>query len=358
VKTALDARLPASGTPLSVARYAAGGQPLEASPMTIDANGNVGVRTAAPAGGLHVVTDNVAGVQGDGRLERYANSASGTYWQHYRARGSLAAPARLQLHDISGGDEGLAWGRNAGDTADAWVSLGTLRFAVDSVDAQGRLGGRLNLHLSASASATPTAALTITQAGNVGLTNTASHDALAGTGATRTLVLGPGVAPSSSPPDTVQLTAVDRGGTALKRSLHIRTEDGTSHLLGDLSGIATTLTASLGSGASYKTLNVNGSTLYVGQSSTQERPVALLDNAWATSTDASRKGRLTLSVYDAAAAREGLRLEASGTAPMIGFLGASAVVRQTLPAAATDAATTQTLANSVRTALVNLGLAA
>lgn len=42
----------------------------------------------------------------------------------------------------------------------------------------------------------------------------------------------------------------------------------------------------------------------------------------------------------------------------IGFNGASPVTPPTLPAAATDAATTQALANSLRTTLINLGLAA
>lgn len=121
-------------------------------------------------------------------------------------------------------------------------------------------------------------------------------------------------------------------------------------------GIGTTLLTTLGSGASFQQLSVKGSQLLVGQSSVQERAQALLAPSWVVSTDATRTARLTLSVYDATAAREGLRIEASGTAPMIGFLGANAVVRQTVPAAATDAATTQTLVNSLRTALVNLGL--
>jgi hypothetical protein len=43
---------------------------------------------------------------------------------------------------------------------------------------------------------------------------------------------------------------------------------------------------------------------------------------------------------------------------MLGFFGQPAVVRQTLAAAATDATTTQALANSLRTALINLGLGA
>jgi len=46
----------------------------------------------------------------------------------------------------------------------------------------------------------------------------------------------------------------------------------------------------------------------------------------------------------------------TGTAK-VGFLGATPVAKQTLPAAATDPATTMALANSLRTALINLGLA-
>lgn len=78
--------------------------------------------------------------------------------------------------------------------------------------------------------------------------------------------------------------------------------------------------------------------------------VQVVDN-----TDATRKYRIVKSVYDTAA-REYMQAEANGSAAMVGFLGASAVLRQTIGAAATDAATTQTLANNIRTALINLGL--
>jgi hypothetical protein len=78
---------------------------------------------------------------------------------------------------------------------------------------------------------------------------------------------------------------------------------------------------------------------------------------WATVTDASRKARTSFNAWDTAA-RECIRIEATGAAAMVGFLGAAAVVRQTLGAAATDAGTTQTLANNIRTALINLGLGA
>lgn len=81
--------------------------------------------------------------------------------------------------------------------------------------------------------------------------------------------------------------------------------------------------------------------LQLKSSSTNGRDAAQIDASWATATDASRKGRLTFSAYDATAAREGLRVETSGTAAMIGFLGSAAVAR--------PAAYTQTYSTTSRT---------
>lgn len=49
--------------------------------------------------------------------------------------------------------------------------------------------------------------------------------------------------------------------------------------------------------------------------------------SWVVATDASRTARAVFNIYDTAA-REAFRIEASGTAAMIGFLGAAAVARQ------------------------------
>jgi hypothetical protein len=76
---------------------------------------------------------------------------------------------------------------------------------------------------------------------------------------------------------------------------------------------------------------------------------------WATATHASRKALSKWTVYDTAE-REGVRIEASGTAPMIGFFGATAVVKQTGCAVPTDLATCITAITALRTALNNLGL--
>lgn len=67
---------------------------------------------------------------------------------------------------------------------------------------------------------------------------------------------------------------------------------------------------------------------FQGESSTTEDiDLGRLSYEWATATHASRKARSVWSVYDTAE-REGIRIEASGTAPMLGVLGAAAIARQ------------------------------
>ncbi len=61
---------------------------------------------------------------------------------------------------------------------------------------------------------------------------------------------------------------------------------------------------------------------------TADTTASEVETVWVDATHASRKARQVYSVYDTAA-REVLRLEASGTAAMLGVLGAAAVVRQT-----------------------------
>jgi hypothetical protein len=56
------------------------------------------------------------------------------------------------------------------------------------------------------------------------------------------------------------------------------------------------------------------------------RAAADIIASWVTAADATRKARLRLRAYDTTD-REGLRIEASGTVAMIGFLGAAAVAR-------------------------------
>lgn len=68
--------------------------------------------------------------------------------------------------------------------------------------------------------------------------------------------------------------------------------------------------------------------LTLQSSTTADRSAGDITHSWVVATDASRTARVVHNVYDTAV-REGFRIEASGSAPMIGFLGANAAARQT-----------------------------
>lgn len=57
------------------------------------------------------------------------------------------------------------------------------------------------------------------------------------------------------------------------------------------------------------------------------KPQYSIDSSWVSNTPGSQKARVTISAWDTAA-REAVRIEASGSAAMVGFFGANAVVQQ------------------------------
>lgn len=64
-------------------------------------------------------------------------------------------------------------------------------------------------------------------------------------------------------------------------------------------------------------------------STTASRNVANIQGLWASATDASRKGRLTLNATDASGSRECIRCETDGSNPLFSAFGVTAVVQQT-----------------------------
>jgi hypothetical protein len=304
------------GTPLRVPRYAASGQALESTGVTIDASTFVGVNTPTPLHRLHVQDGNLLLSHASGGVTAILDAPAGQFRTvDFRTANVSRWAFRVQNDAESGGNTGS--------------NLALRRYD----DAGGLLTNTLWCERAT---------------GNLGLLGVTTF----GSGATNVVALrSTGTAPTTSPSDSVQLWGADRGGVAGKGSLHLRSEDGTSHCLGDLSGIATTLTATLGVG-SYQTLNVKGSTLHLGQSSTQERAQALIASSFVVSTDATRTSRLALSVYDATSAREGLRIETSGTAPMLGFYGSNAITKP----AVTGSRGGNAAVASALSALASLGL--
>ena len=83
---------------------------------------------------------------------------------------------------------------------------------------------------------------------------------------------------------------------------------------------------------------MRGSVEILASSSTTASQIqGSLSASWVDSTHATRKARLVISAYDTAA-REAIRLEGSGTAPLIGFYGATAVAKPTALTATVAAA--------------------
>jgi hypothetical protein len=101
-----------------------------------------------------------------------------------------------------------------------------------------------------------------------------------------------------------------------------------------------------------------GSDFYTSLDSntTADRAAMLRRTTWATATDASRKARTDYFIFDTAN-RLVVRMETSGTAGMIGFLGATAVVRQNITGVHSGTlAQLQTVMLNLLTGLANLGL--
>lgn len=101
---------------------------------------------------------------------------------------------------------------------------------------------------------------------------------------------------------------------------------------------------------------------FKGKSSTTiSQYMGRIHHEWATATHASRKARAKWTVYDTAE-REAIRIEASGTAPMLGVLGATAIIRQAHIADPSDGAIqdaeARTAINSILLALENFGFLA
>ncbi len=69
--------------------------------------------------------------------------------------------------------------------------------------------------------------------------------------------------------------------------------------------------------------------LLAQDSTTASQRIAVWSSVWADAAHATRKGRNIFYASDAANERECIRIETSGTAAMVGFLGANAAVRQT-----------------------------
>lgn len=84
---------------------------------------------------------------------------------------------------------------------------------------------------------------------------------------------------------------------------------------------------------------------------TADRNAARIVVTWVDPTDATRKARVVLGAYDSTTVREAIRYESSGTAALLGVLGAAAVARQVV----TGSRGGNAALASLLTALANFG---
>lgn len=153
-------------------------------------------------------------------------------------------------------------------------------------------------------------------------------------------------------PQRLEAARVDSNGrfgvgtTGPAAQLHARASDATTSALTTVQiiGHHSTGTPAAGFGSALQ--------FQLDSSTTADRNAAEIDVSWATATDASRKGRMTLSAWDATAAREGLRVETDGTQALLGMYGAAALAKQTV----TGSKGANAALASLITALANLGL--
>lgn len=238
VKTALDARVAASGTALSVARYGSGGGQVEATPgLLTSSDGRLGVG-GPPASGIALQVQGVTETrEGNVRLirEGVANTSL-ELWLHQaalsvapavigsRTSGSAASPTATPA--------GAALLRLGGRVHDGTQQVAGMSAYIELLSAAQasptERGTVLALYTTLLGTTAAAERLRIDGAGN--LTTTGGN---VGSGMAAGLALKSGTPPSSSPADAVQLWVADVEGTAGKAGLHVRSESGILTRIGD-----------------------------------------------------------------------------------------------------------------------------
>lgn len=293
-------------------------------------------------------------------LKSFSGSATGNLLQAFNLAGSVRGRI-LVAGDFSntggqtsseifgagasvGGEYSLAIGSSASAAGAFCVAIGETAVAGTA-----SLNNAVAIGRGASAAVADAIAIgqaaTVTGSGGMAIGKGSSA------GANTTLV-GPGASATSTDSTSlgqgssctgIRATAVGKSATAAAEAMALGTSSsaaGTSAVaLGRSASAGHTNAIAIGRGVTsgaVDTINLGTVTgtsiaptvILWGASSTQTaRETLSIVESWATATDASRKSRSVFNQYDTAA-RECLRLEASGTAAMIGFLGASAVIRQ------------------------------
>ncbi|MFW9899732.1 MAG: hypothetical protein ACFFDY_00415 [Candidatus Thorarchaeota archaeon] len=116
-----------------------------------EVNGRIGIGENAPTADFEINSTGGENIY----IYRYATSANPPGIKFWKARGTEGSPIVANDADDTGKFEFWGYARNQGDTDDAFVRTGMIIAEVDGVDAQGRIGGRIEFYTSAGVSVTP-----------------------------------------------------------------------------------------------------------------------------------------------------------------------------------------------------------
>jgi hypothetical protein len=95
----------------------------------------------------------------------------------------------------------------------------------------------------------------------------------------------------------------------------------------------------------------SGMRFMLASDTTDSQSASVIQTIWATAAHATRKARVMFYVYDTAA-REAIRIQASGTAPMIGLFGVTAVARPSVTGVSSGTPTAAQQAAVIRSILL------
>jgi len=188
-----------------------------------------GINQAAPASSLHLTSPPA--VAETALFEQYAAVLN---FRLRRANGTIAVPTTLASSDV------IANFSFGGNNSAAFTAA-SARFRVIATQLWTAAANGTAIEMVTTANGANTlngSAFLLDPNMNVGIGWPGFATAF-GTNAAKVLGIANGTAPTTSPVGAIQLWSANRNAVANKGSLHLRTEDGTSHVFGDFSGIGT-----------------------------------------------------------------------------------------------------------------------